>query len=135
MDNEKLNGMLKGVWDSLTDEQKEKAKECKTADELIKLAGEEGIELPDEVLDAVAGGYLHLCRVTDSASGELLYYQWEVIQDSDGARIGFSRNSDYATAYDDAKNEAAKRGYSIAIINDSQLQMIRQHAAEMASGC
>ena len=63
MENEKLNGMLKGVWDSLTDEQKEKAKACKTADELLKLAGEEGIELPDEVLDTVAGGAL--VKITD----------------------------------------------------------------------
>ena len=39
MENEKLNEMLAGIWDSLTDEQKEKAKECKTPDELIKLAG------------------------------------------------------------------------------------------------
>ena len=63
MDNEKLNEMLKNVWDSLTDEQKAKAKECKTADELLKFAGEEGIELPDEVLDAVAGGAL--VKITD----------------------------------------------------------------------
>ena len=59
MENEKLNEMLAGVWDSLTDEQKEKAKECKTPDELVKLAAEEGIELPDEALDEVAAGRLH----------------------------------------------------------------------------
>ncbi len=52
-----LREALKGIWDSLTDEQKEKAKACKTWEELTKLAGEEGIELPDELLDAVAGGY------------------------------------------------------------------------------
>jgi hypothetical protein len=50
--------LLSGVWDSLTDEQKEKAKACESVDDLIKLAGEEGIELPDEILDAVAGGSL-----------------------------------------------------------------------------
>ena len=54
--SEKLNAALKGIYDNLTDEQKEKAKECKTMDELMALAGEWGIELPDEVLDAVAGG-------------------------------------------------------------------------------
>jgi len=53
----KLQEALKGIWDSLTDEQKEKAKACKTWEELSKLTGEEGIELPDELLDAVAGGY------------------------------------------------------------------------------
>ena len=53
----KLNAALKGIWESLTDEQKEKAKQCKTMDELTAFAGKEGIELSDEVLDAVAGGY------------------------------------------------------------------------------
>jgi hypothetical protein len=52
----KLNEILKGMWDSLTDEQKEKAKACKTLDELTALAGKEGVELPDEVLDQVGGG-------------------------------------------------------------------------------
>ncbi len=30
--DEKMNEALKGIWDSLTDEQKEKAKQCKTPD-------------------------------------------------------------------------------------------------------
>ncbi len=50
---------LKEIYDSLTDEQKEKAKNCKTAEELLKLAGEEGIELPDELLDSVSGGAVY----------------------------------------------------------------------------
>ncbi len=64
MDNEnktidpKLEAAVRGIWDSLTDEQKEKAKQCETMEELTTLAGKEGIELPDEVLDAVAGGYI-----------------------------------------------------------------------------
>lgn len=53
----KLAEVLKGIWDALTDEQKEKAKACKTMDELMMLAGKEGIELPNEALDKVAGGY------------------------------------------------------------------------------
>ena len=52
----KLEATLKGIFNSLTDEQKEKAKQCKTMDELTAFAGKEGIELSDEVLDAVAGG-------------------------------------------------------------------------------
>ena len=56
MENEKLNRMLEELWDSLTDEQKAKAKECESADELVELAGKEGIELPDEMLEAVSGG-------------------------------------------------------------------------------
>ena len=51
-----LNEALKGMWDSLTDEQKEKAKACKSMDELTVLAGQMGVELPNEMLDAVAGG-------------------------------------------------------------------------------
>ena len=54
--DDKLNAALKGIWESLTDEQKEKAKTCKSWDELTALAGKEGIELSDEVLDAIAGG-------------------------------------------------------------------------------
>ncbi len=55
-----LDPALTEIWDSLTDEQKEKAKTCKTTDELMLLAGKEGIELPDEVLDQVSGGLLML---------------------------------------------------------------------------
>ena len=51
-----MKEVLKGVFENLTDEQKEKAKACKDMDEFMKLAGEWGIELPDEVADAVAGG-------------------------------------------------------------------------------
>ena len=81
MDNEKLSEMFKTVWDSLTDEQKEKARECKTADELLKLAGEEGIELPDEVLDAAAGGAL--VKITDKYG----YVTWNVYQKGIRSRI------------------------------------------------
>ena len=51
-----LNKVLAEIWDSLTDEQKEKAKQCGSIDELTALAGEMGFELPDEMLEAVAGG-------------------------------------------------------------------------------
>lgn len=54
--DEKLNAALKGIYDNLTDEQKAKAKQCKTMEELTALASKAGVELPDEVLDAVAGG-------------------------------------------------------------------------------
>ena len=56
MENDKLIATLEELWDSLTDEQKEKARACKNLDELLKLAGEEKIELPDDMLDAVSGG-------------------------------------------------------------------------------
>ena len=41
---------------SLSDEDKAKVDACKTADELIKLTEEAEGELPDELLEAVAGG-------------------------------------------------------------------------------
>ncbi len=47
---------MDNIFNSLTDEQKEKAKACKTADEFKEFAEKEGIELTDEMLDAVAGG-------------------------------------------------------------------------------
>ena len=81
MDNEKLNELLVNVWDSLTDEQKAKAKECKTADELLKLAGEEGIELPDELLDAAAGGAL--VKITDKYG----YVTWNVYRNGIRSKI------------------------------------------------
>ena len=40
----------------LTEEQIEKAKACKTAEEFFALAKEEGIELSEEELDAMSGG-------------------------------------------------------------------------------
>ena len=81
MDNEKLNELLVNVWDSLTDEQKEKAKNCKTADELLKLAGEEGVELPDELLDAAAGGAL--VKIID----EYGYVTWNVYRNGIRSKI------------------------------------------------
>ena len=40
----------------MTPEQIEKAKACKTAEELFALAKEEGMELSEKELDAVSGG-------------------------------------------------------------------------------
>ena len=54
--DEKMEQALKEFFEKLTDEQKEKAKECKTMEELMNFAGKEGLELPDELLEGVAGG-------------------------------------------------------------------------------
>lgn len=43
-------------FEDLTTEQKEKAIACKTPEEVLALAKEEGIKLTDEELQAVAGG-------------------------------------------------------------------------------
>ena len=56
MDDKKLNELLNKAHASLTEEQKEKAKACKTAKELLDYLSAEGVELPDEVLDAICGG-------------------------------------------------------------------------------
>ena len=42
--------------EQLTPEQLEKARACKSADELIELAKSEGIELNEEQLEALTGG-------------------------------------------------------------------------------
>ena len=72
--DEKLKKELLEIYDSLTDEQKEKVKECKTMEEVSAFAAEEGIELPDEMLDDVAGGYIFV----NNSGG------YEVINDKTG---------------------------------------------------
>lgn len=57
--NEKMKEMMNGIIAKLNDEQKEKAKLCKTTDELMALAGEWGIEIPDELADIISGGEDH----------------------------------------------------------------------------
>ena len=57
--DEKIKLALKNVYDNLTDEQKVKAKACKTEQELMDFAGKEGIELPDDLAEAVAGGLVY----------------------------------------------------------------------------
>ena len=39
-------------------ELQEKARQCKTKDELMQLAAENDLEIPEEALEAVAGGYI-----------------------------------------------------------------------------
>ena len=43
-------------FEDLTTQQKEKAIACKTPDELLELAKEEGIELTDAQLEGISGG-------------------------------------------------------------------------------
>ena len=60
MDNrmdEQLNKALEELMGSLTDEQKEKARTCETRKELLELIDGWGVELPEAVLDEIAGGY------------------------------------------------------------------------------
>ena len=43
-------------YDDLTEEQKEKARVCKSPEELFALAKKEGVELDDKDLEAINGG-------------------------------------------------------------------------------
>ena len=56
MEDNKRNELLEGLMGSLTDEQKEKTKDCKDMKEFIVRLGETGVELPDELLGEVSGG-------------------------------------------------------------------------------
>ena len=51
----------KKMFDGLSEDLKKKATECKSADELMELAKSEGIELTDEQLDAISGGFQWTC--------------------------------------------------------------------------
>ena len=54
MDFEKL-------FSNLTEDQMEKAKECKTPEEFLELAGAEGIDLTDAQMEALSGGAYFTC--------------------------------------------------------------------------
>ncbi len=43
-------------FEDLTPEQQEKAKACKTPEDMLALAKEEGYELSEEELNSIAGG-------------------------------------------------------------------------------
>ena len=62
-------------YKDLTEEQKAKAKEAKTPEELMALAKAEGVELTDEQIEAVSGGWsmddcLSVCADKQGASRE-----------------------------------------------------------------
>ncbi len=111
-DKKKLTETLRGVWNSLTDEQKAKAVECKTVEELMKLAGEECIELPDEVLEAAAGGYINYDSMND---------WWTVVRDTDGEEL------DWYYDREDAKAAARRLGVSPGEISDYRLDELRRN--------
>lgn len=46
------------IFEDLTPEQREKARACKTPEEMLALAKEEGRELSEQELEAVSGGSL-----------------------------------------------------------------------------
>ena len=50
-----------GSFDDISPELAEKAKACKTPEELLALAKEEGYELTDEQLQEISGGWTDDC--------------------------------------------------------------------------
>ena len=56
-----MKGNLMDDIKNLTEEQMEKARACKSSEELVELAKSEGVELNDEQLDAIAGGTWYNC--------------------------------------------------------------------------
>ena len=55
---------------NLSDEVKAKALECKTAEELLALADEEGVELSDDQLQAISGGMDWSCALRDCSNNK-----------------------------------------------------------------
>lgn len=45
---------LESIYEGLTEEQKQMAKECKTPGEMLALTSKLGVELTDEELDAIS---------------------------------------------------------------------------------
>lgn len=119
-DLNKLDEALKGIWDSLSEEQKAKAKACENLEELKKLAGKEGIELPDELLEAVAGGYIHYYNLHDHLC------DIDIINDGNGKVEATLKNQP-----DDikAKMDAVKMGFSPTPITDDELRALRGEPA------
>ena len=58
MEKKNLNEQMAEIMKDLTEEQRERVNACKTPEELIALLDELGAALPDEAMDAVAGGQL-----------------------------------------------------------------------------
>lgn len=56
-------------FENLTAEQLEKAKACTSTEELLALAAKEGIEMTDEQLEGIAGGFWDDLPCTDDLPG------------------------------------------------------------------
>ena len=67
----------------LTEEQKAKLRECKSKEEFVFLAEEEGVELTDDVLEAIAGGEEIYCsEISDPDYRDTEYWDnWDMPDD------------------------------------------------------
>ena len=58
--SDNMQEKLKGILESLSDEQKERIKTCNNIDEILSVLGEEGVELPDEIVESSPNDQLFL---------------------------------------------------------------------------
>jgi len=112
MEEKKMSELLKGVYDSLTDEQKEKVKGCKTLDEFLALAGKEGVELPDELLDAASGGIVYRLMDFDTQSFTGFYIYTNENDPLAEPEAGYTYYD-----LDEAKRQARLHGWSDEVID------------------
>ena len=80
--------MKKELLKGLTEEQIAKAKKCKTNEELIALAKEEGFTLDDEQLAAVSGGVCSESTVAVTCPKCGTHFNGEVYRDSSTKNLG-----------------------------------------------
>ena len=119
-----LNEALAGMWDSLTDEQKEKAKACQSMDELTALAGQLGVELPDELLDSVAGGVIVKYSDTD----------YVVYKNQYGQNIGTKKIREYDNLAD-ASRCAQEREAGANVMSVQEYNEKKKALGTIRSGC
>ena len=70
-----LSELLKG----LTEEQRQKVKECKSVEEVLELAKAEGVSLTDEQLEAVSGGECKGTEKNCEVCNSTKLYVWRII--------------------------------------------------------
>ena len=85
MENKSLSERMAQILNGLSEEQKEKVRACKDPKELVALLSDMGVELPDELLDGVAGGVIyrvheHIYRNQTEVIGKVLGY---IVADDD----------------------------------------------------
>ena len=116
MENKNIEEMLREVYGSLTEEQKKQVMDCSDPDHLLELAAEWGIELPDEVLKAVSGGYLY-----SDTDFETHTRYWQVVDENDKGRIVSGPYYDLTKA----ESEARSRHLSTDTIGYHQLKKLQ----------
>ena len=61
---------IENMLGNLTEEQKALAKQCKSPEEFLKLAGAEGIDLTEDQMDALSGGVSWVEKPENQSEGD-----------------------------------------------------------------